>query len=254
MWEGIAGPFHHKEENIMAKRSKRVRALREKVDVSRTYSLQEAAAAVKECATAKFNETIEVAFYLGVDPRHADQMVRGSVALPHGTGKDVRVVVFCKQDAQQEAAKQAGAIEVGAEDVIAKVQGGWTDFDAAVASPDMMGQVGKLGRILGPRGLMPSPKAGTVTPDVGRAVTEIRKGRIDYRVDKNANIHVPVGKASFTTEQIEQNAGAVIESVVKARPAACKGAYLKSCAISSTMGPGFRLDPAALMGEYRGGA
>jgi len=236
----------------MSHRSKRVAALRDKAHQQQAYSLSEAVTAVKESATAKFDETIELAFFLGVDPRHADQMVRGSVSLPHGTGKEVRVVVFCKQGEQQEAAKEAGASEVGAEELVAKVQGGWTDFDAAVAAPDMMGQVGKLGRILGPRGLMPSPKAGTVTPNVGEAVAEIKKGKIDYRVDKNANIHVPVAKASFTIEQIEENASTIIESVIRGRPSACKGTYLKSCAMSSTMGPGFRLDTAALTAQFRG--
>lgn len=236
----------------MAHHSKRMTGLRGKVSHTRLYTLSEAAAGVKECATAKFDETVELAFFLGVDPRHADQMVRGSVSLPHGTGKSVRVVVFCKQTEQQEAAMAAGAAHVGAEDLVEKVQGGWTDFDVAVATPDMMAQVGKLGKILGPRGLMPSPKAGTVTPKVAEAVGEILKGKIDFRVDKNANIHVPVGKASFTTQQIEENAAAVIESVVKARPPACKGTYLKSCAMSSTMGPGFRLDSSALTAQFRG--
>lgn len=233
-------------------RSKRVKALRNKVDHNRFYSLPEIAAQLKETATAKFDETVEIAFYLGVDPRHAEQMVRGSVSLPHGTGKKVRVAVFCKQEAQQEAARAAGAEEVGGEELVKKVQDGWTDFDAAVAAPDMMGMVGKLGKILGPRGLMPSPKAGTVTPNVAQAVAEIKKGRIEYRIDKNANIHVAVGKVSFTPQQIEENAATVIESVVKARPAACKGTYLKTCAISSTMGPGFKLDPAALTAQFRG--
>ncbi len=236
----------------MARMSKRVKALQDKVDSDRKYSLEEAAAGVKETATAKFDETVELAFYLGVDPRHAEQMVRGSVSLPHGTGKQVRVIVFCKQEAQRQAAEEAGAEFVGGDDLVEKVQGGWTDFDAAVATPDMMGQVGKLGRVLGPRGLMPSPKAGTVTPNVGQAVTDIKKGKIDYRVDKNANIHVPVGKASFAVEQIIENASAVIESIVKARPAAAKGTYLKACAMSSTMGPGYKLDPSALMSQYRG--
>jgi large subunit ribosomal protein L1 len=235
----------------MAKMSKRVKALQGKADPDRKYTLEEAAAGAKETATAKFDETIELAFYLGVDPRHAEQMVRGSVSLPHGTGKHVRVVVFCKQEAQVQAAQEAGAEFVGGDELVAKVQGGWTDFDAAVATPDMMGQVGKLGRVLGPRGLMPSPKAGTVTPNVGQAVTDIKKGKIDYRVDKNANIHVPVGKASFTTEQIIENAASVIESIVKARPSAAKGTYLKACAMSSTMGPGFKLDPSSLMSLYR---
>ena len=232
-------------------KSKRVKEIQTKVEHGRFYSLQEVAAKVKECATAKFDETIELAFFLGVDPRHAEQMVRGSVSLPHGTGKKIRVAVFCKQEAQQEAARAAGAEDVGGEDLVKKVQDGWTDFDAAVAAPDMMGLVGKLGKILGPRGLMPSPKAGTVTPNVGQAVAEIKKGRIEYRIDKNANIHVAVGKASFTAQQIEENAATVIESVVKARPAACKGTYLKTCAISSTMGPGFKLDPAALTAQFR---
>jgi large subunit ribosomal protein L1 len=160
-------------------------------------------------------------------------------------------VAFCKQEAQQTAAREAGADEVGADELVKKVQEGWTDFDAAVAAPDMMGQVGRLGKILGPRGLMPSPKAGTVTPNVGQAVAEIKKGKIEFRVDKSANIHVPVGKASFGVDQIEENASTVIEAVVKARPSACKGTYLKSCTISSTMGPGFKLDSAALMAQYR---
>lgn len=235
----------------MAKFSKRVRDLRTKVDSTSFYTLSDASQKVKECATAKFDESVDLAFFLGVDPRHAEQMVRGSVSLPHGTGKKVRVVVFCKQDAQVAAAKEAGAEEVGGDELVKKIQDGWTDFDAAVASPDMMGQVGRLGKILGPRGLMPSPKAGTVTPNVGEAVAEIKRGRIEYRIDKNANIHVSVGKASFSAEQIEENATAVIESIVKARPSACKGTYLKTCAMSSTMGPGFKLDPAVLMSQYR---
>jgi len=226
----------------MPKSSKRVIANRATAKAKPVLTIQDATAAVKECATAKFDETVELAFFLGVDPRHADQMVRGSVSLPHGTGKDVRVVVFCKQADQQQAARDAGAIEVGAEELAARVAGGWTDFDVAVAAPDMMGEVGKLGRVLGPRGLMPSPKAGTVTPNVGQAVIDIKKGKIDYRVDKHANIHVPVGKVSFTPEQIIENALAVFESVIKARPSACKGTYLKSCTMSSTMGPGFRID------------
>jgi len=234
----------------MPRTSKRTAALVEKAHKKLYYNLHEAAEGVKECATAKFDETVELAFYLGVDPRHAEQMVRGTVSLPHGTGKKVRVVVFCKQAEQQAAAREAGAIEVGAEDLVAKVTGGWTDFDVAVAAPDMMGEVGKLGKVLGPRGLMPSPKAGTVTPKVGDAVREIQKGKIDFRVDKNANMHVPVGKASFSAQQIEENAAAVIGAVVKARPSACKGTYLKGCTISSTMGPGFRLDAGALTGHF----
>jgi large subunit ribosomal protein L1 len=232
-------------------RSKRMTALKTNVEQGKLYDLTEACKFVKEFATAKFDETIDLAFFLGVDPRHADQMVRGSVSLPHGTGKKVRVVVFCKQEAQVQAATDAGADEVGGEDLVKRIQEGWTDFDAAVAAPDMMGLVGRLGKILGPRGLMPSPKAGTVTPNVAQAVQEIRKGRIEFRIDKNANIHVAVGKASFSVEQIEENTATVIEAIVKARPAACKGTYLKTCAISSTMGPGFRLDSVGLMARFR---
>ncbi len=236
----------------MPKVSKRIAAYADKVDDTKRYGLPEAAGGVKECASAKFDESVDLAFFLGVDPRHADQMVRGSVSLPHGTGKKVRVVVVCKSDAQIQEAKDAGADEVGADDLVEKIAGGWTDFDAMVTAPDMMGQVGKLGRILGPRGLMPSPKAGTVTPKVGQAVAAIKKGKIDYRVDKNANIHVPVGKVSFTAEQLTENAASVIESIIKARPSAAKGTYLKSCTISSTMGPAFRLDPNALLLNYSG--
>lgn len=235
----------------MPRITKRKKAFADKIEEGRVYSLNESCAKAKECATAKFDETVELAFLLGVDPRHADQMVRGSVSLPHGTGKDARVVVFCKQEEQIKAAKEAGAEAVGAEDLVERVQGGWTDFDAAVASPDMMGLVGRLGKVLGPRGLMPSPKAGSVTPNVGQAVEEIKKGKIEFRVDKNANIHVPVGKASFTPEQIEENASTVITAILKARPPACKGTYLKGCAMSSTMGPGLRLDAAALTSQYR---
>ncbi|MBX3178763.1 MAG: 50S ribosomal protein L1 [Candidatus Hydrogenedentes bacterium] len=233
----------------MAKLSKRQKAFAGKVNATKLHSVEEAAVVAKECATAKFDETIELAFFLGVDPRHADQMVRGSVSLPHGTGKVARVVVFCKQADQIAAAQAAGAEAVGAEDLVQKVQEGWTDFDSAVASPDMMALVGRLGKVLGPRGLMPSPKAGTVTPNVGQAVTDIKKGKIEFRVDKNANIHVPVGKASFSPEQIRENAVEVIRAIIKAKPSSCKGIYLKSCCMSSTMGPGFRLDVASLASQ-----
>ena len=229
--------------------SKRMNALRDKAAKQNFFTLDEAAAGVKDCATAKFDETIELAFYLGVDPRHADQVVRGTVSLPHGTGKTARVIVFCKAQDQADAAKAAGAIEAGGDELVQKVSEGWMDFDVVVAAPDMMGAVGKLGRVLGPRGLMPSPKAGTVTPKVGEAVEDIMKGKIDYRVSKHANIHVPVGKASFTVEQIRENAAAIIDSVIKARPASTKGIYMKACCISSTMGPGFKLDPASLAGQ-----
>ena len=231
--------------------SKRRTTINEKLERNRVYALSDATSLVKQCATAKFDETIELAFLLGVDPRHADQMVRGSVALPHGTGKDMRVIVFCKQDSQIEAAKAAGAEEVGSDDLLAKVQGGWTNFDACVAAPDMMALVGRLGKILGPRGLMPSPKAGTVTADVGGAVTDIKKGKIEFRVDKNANIHVPVGKASFDVAKLQENAESIITAIVKAKPSACKGTYLKSCTMSSTMGPGFKMDPSSLVALTR---
>lgn len=231
--------------------SKRMRTIRATHESNRVYSLSDAAKGVKKTATAKFDESIDLAFYLGVDPRHAEQQVRGSVSLPHGTGKKVRVVAICRNQEQINAATAAGAIEAGGEELLKKIEGGWLDFDAAVATPDMMGQLGKLGRILGPRGLMPSPKAGTVTPNVGAAVAEIMKGKIEYRVDKNANIHVPVGKASFSAEQIEENAASVIAAIAKARPAACKGTYLKSVTISSTMGPGYRLDAAALATQFK---
>jgi large subunit ribosomal protein L1 len=233
----------------MAKDTKRTRALTGKAAEGEFVTLAEASQGVKACATAKFDETIELALFLGVDPRHAEQMVRGTVSLPHGTGKSVRVVVFCKQQEQEEAALKAGAMEAGNEELLKKVQDGWLDFDVAVSAPDMMGQVGKLGRVLGPRGLMPSPKAGTVTPNVGQAVGEIMKGKIDFRVDKNANIHVPVGKASFTVDQIRENAASVLDAILKARPASAKGQYLKTCCISSTMGPGFRLDPHAVAAQ-----
>ena len=233
----------------MAKLSKRRKALEGKVDPNRLHSIEEASGKSKECATAKFDESIELAFLLGVDPRHADQMVRGSVSLPHGTGRIARVVVFCKQADQVAAAQAAGAEAVGAEDLVQRVQDGWTDFDSAVASPDMMALVGRLGKVLGPRGLMPSPKAGTVTPNVGQAVTDIKKGKIEFRVDKNANIHVPVGKASFPIEHIKENAVEVIRAIIKAKPSSCKGVYLKSCCMSSTMGPGVRLDVSALQSQ-----
>jgi large subunit ribosomal protein L1 len=233
----------------MAKLSKRRKALEGKVDPNRLHNIEEATEKSKECASAKFDESVDLAFLLGVDPRHADQMVRGSVSLPHGTGKIARVVVFCKQADQIAAAKEAGADAIGAEDLVQRVQDGWTDFDSAVASPDMMALVGRLGKVLGPRGLMPSPKAGTVTPNVGQAVTDIKKGKIEFRVDKNANIHGPVGRASFTKEQLKENVVEVIRAIIKAKPSACKGVYLKSCCMSSTMGPGVRLDVASLASQ-----
>ncbi len=232
------------------KRSKRYRAVAEQVDRSSTYTLEEAVALVKSCATAKFDETVELAFKLGVDPRRADQMVRGTVSLPHGTGRDVRVIVFAQGEKQTEA-REAGADEVGANELIEKVEGGWLEFDVAIATPDMMRSLGKLGRVLGPRGLMPSPKSGTVTMDVGRAVAEFKKGKIEFRTDRAANVHVPVGKVRFDERQLVENAATVIETIIRARPASAKGVYLQSVAISSTMGPGLKLDTSSLINRFR---
>ena len=194
-------------------------------------------------ATAKFDETIEAHIRLGVDSRHADQQVRGAVVLPNGTGKDVRVAVFAKGD-DAKAAEEAGAEVVGAEDLVAKIQGGWLEFDVAIATPNMMGLVGRLGKVLGPRGLMPSPKAGTVTPNVAQAVAEAKAGKIEYRLDKTNIIHCPIGKASFGTEKLLENFNALLDAVIKAKPAAAKGQYIRSCVVSSTMGPGVRCNPA----------
>ncbi|RMG21730.1 MAG: 50S ribosomal protein L1 [Deltaproteobacteria bacterium] len=220
---------------------KKYRAAAAKVDKTRRYPLEEAVKLVKELKTANFDETVELAVNLGVDPRHADQMVRGAVVLPHGTGASVRVAVFAKGEKQAEA-QEAGADIVGAEDLAEKIQGGFLDFDKVIATPDMMGVVGKLGRILGPRGLMPNPKVGTVTMDVKKAVEETKKGKIEFRVDKAGIVHVPVGKVSFDEEKLAENIGAVMEALVKAKPPAAKGVYLKKATLSSTMGPGIPLD------------
>lgn len=225
----------------MAKRGKRYQDVAKLVDTEKLYSPAEAIELVRKCATAKFDETVEVAFKLGVDPRHADQQVRGTVILPHGTGRDVRVLVFAKGEKAEEA-RAAGADFVGDEDLAEKIQGGWTDFDVAIATPDMMGVVGRLGRILGPRGLMPNPRTGTVTPDVGKAVEESKAGKVEYRVNKEAGMHVPIGKASFTDEQLYGNFVALMDAVVKARPASAKGTFIRRVHISSTMGPGIRLN------------
>jgi len=200
---------------------------------------------VKATATARFDETIELAMKLGVDPRKADQIVRGTVALPAGTGKDVRVAVFAAGDAAT-AAREAGADVVGADDLVERVAGGFLDFDLAIATPDLMGQVGKLGRVLGPRGLMPNPKTGTVTTDVGRAVGEFKGGRVEYRTDKFGNIHVPVGKASFDKAKLLENVRAVVDEVQRAKPASSKGKYVRSVTLSSTMGPGVKVDPTRI--------
>ena len=212
---------------------------------ARLYGLREAAGLVKQAAYAKFDESVDLALRLGVEPKRADQMVRGTTVLPHGTGKQVRVLVFAKGEKEQEA-RQAGAEFVGADELIEKIKGGWMEFDQAIATPDLMGTVGKLGKLLGPRGLMPNPKSGTVTFDVAKAIAEIRKGRVEYKVEKAGIVHVPVGKVSFDEDRIFQNAQAVIEAVLKARPASCKGRYLKSATRSSTMGPAIRLDAVSL--------
>jgi large subunit ribosomal protein L1 len=218
------------------KHGKKYRAALEKYDAAKAYALREAVDVIKSIAYAKFNESVDLDLRLGVDPRHADQQVRGTVSLPHGSGKSVRVAVFAKGEKAKEA-EAAGAEYVGADDLLAKIQGGFTDFDAAIATPDMMGLVGRLGKVLGPRGLMPNPKTGTVTMDVANAVREIKAGKVEFRVDKTANVHVPVGKIQFTPEQLAENAQAVLDAIVRAKPAASKGAYIKSVTISSTMSP-----------------
>lgn len=222
---------------------KRYRADRQKVDAEKKYSLDEALAILEGFGKAKFDEMVDVAIRLGVDPKQTDQMVRGAIALPHGIGKKVRVVVFAKGEKQQEA-RDAGADEAGAEDLVAKVEGGWLDFDKAIATPDMMGMVGKLGKVLGPRGLMPNPKLGTVTFDVAKAVAEQKAGKIEFRIEKAAIIHAPVGKRSFGAAKLKDNILALVEAVGKARPSSAKGTYIRSMALSATMAPGIRLDPA----------
>ena len=212
------------------------------MDRHRTYSVPEACGIVKQAAFAKFNETVEVAVRLGVDPRHADQVVRGTVVLPHGTGKSVRVLVITQGDRVKDA-EAAGADFVGVE-YVQKLKEGWLDCDVIVATPDVMGQLGQLGKILGPRGLMPNPKAGTVTTDVAKAVREIKAGKIEFRVDKTGNVHAPVGKVNFTAEQLAENLHAFMETIARVRPAAAKGEYIRSATVSSTMGPGVRLDTA----------
>ena len=212
------------------------------IDRANLYTTTEALDLVQQTAKAKFDETVEVHVRLGVDSRHADQQVRGAVVLPNGTGKDVRVAVFAKGDLAK-AAEEAGADIVGDADLVQKIQGGWMEFDVAVASPDMMGFVGRLGKVLGPRGLMPSPKAGTVTMDVAKAVKEAKAGKIEYRLDKTNIIHCPIGKVSFGTEKLLENFNALLDAIIKAKPEAAKGQYIKSCAVASTMGPGIRINP-----------
>ena len=227
---------------------KKMKAALEKVEL-RPYALREAVEAVKKAAYAKFDESVDLALRLGVDPKRSDQMVRGTTSLPHGTGKQIRVLVFAKGEKEQEA-RQAGADFVGSDDLMEKIKGGWLDFDCAIATPDLMAAVGKLGKQLGPRGLMPNPKTGTVTFEVGKAVAEIRKGRVEFKVEKAGIVQVPVGKVSFDAEKLYDNAAAIIESVIKAKPASCKGRYLKTASISSTMGPGVQLDTVALTKQW----
>lgn len=216
---------------------------------SRLYGLKEAVDGVKQAAHVKFDESVDLAIRLGVDPKRSDQMVRGTSVLPHGTGKKLRVLVFAKGEKEQEA-RAAGADYVGADDLIEKIKGGWMDFDVTIATPDLMGAVGKLGKILGPRGLMPNPKTGTVTFETAKAIAEIKKGRIEYKVEKAGIVHVPIGKVSFDAQKLYENAQAILEAILKAKPASCKGRYLKSATISSTMGPGIRLDTVAVAKQW----
>jgi len=225
----------------MAKQAKKQAVAREKVDRTQVYALDQALALIKDAAYAKFDETVDLSVRLGVDPRKADQMVRGAVVLPNGLGKSVRVLVFAKGEKASEAEK-AGADFVGAEDLVEKIQGGWFDFDTAIATPDMMGTVGKIGKLLGPRGLMPNPKVGTVTFDIGRAVEESKSGKVEYRVEKAGIVHAPVGKVSFDVEKLKENVLSLMDALMKAKPQTAKGTYLKKVSISSTMGPGVNVD------------
>ena len=227
------------------KKSKRVLNNFEQFERTRFYELKEAVSVTKKLANAKFDETIEIAMRLGVDPRHADQIVRGTVVLPNGTGKKVRVLVLAQGDKITEA-KEAGADFAGLDDFVEKIQEGWMDIDTIIATPDVMGKVGKLGKLLGPRGLMPNPKSGTVTFDVAKAIKDVKAGKIEYRVDKVGNIHVPIGKASFTEEQLVENIESLFDAIIRAKPASAKGQYVKSATVTSTMGPGIKLDPNAI--------
>jgi large subunit ribosomal protein L1 len=232
---------------VMTKRGKAAQALYEQ---EKDYPVDEALAIVKKLPALKFDETVDMSLRLGVDPKHADQMVRGAIVLPHGIGKAVRVAVFAKGEKEREA-RDAGADVVGAEDLVERIQGGWMEFDSAIATPDLMGQVGRLGKVLGPRGLMPNPKLGTVTFDVGRAVREAKAGKVEFRVDKAGNVHVPVGKKSFAVEQLAQNASALLEAIVRAKPSASKGQYLRSITVSSTMGPGIHVDVQRVANQFK---
>lgn len=234
----------------MRKKGKRYLESRKQVDRMSRYDLDAGVGLLKQGKTAKFDESVDMAIRLGVNPKHADQMVRGTVSLPHGVGKEVKVLVFAKGEKEKEA-REAGADFVGAEDLVEKITGGWTDFDKAIATPDMMGTVGKLGKILGPRGLMPNPKVGTVTFDVGRAVKELKAGRVEFKVDKTGIVHTTVGKISFSPDQLKENVLALMDTISRAKPSSSKGTYLKSVAISTTMGPGIKLDPNALRGAAK---
>jgi large subunit ribosomal protein L1 len=227
----------------MSHRGKKYIDATRRYDRARLYAPAEAVDLVKSLSKRNFDETVEAAFRLGVDPRKADQMIRGAVSLPHGTGKTIRVAVFAQGDAARDA-EEAGADVVGAADLVERIQGGFLDFDIAIATPDLMGQVGKLGRLLGPRGLMPNPKTGTVTPDVGRAVRDFKAGRIEYRTDRYGNVHMPIGKASFSPQALVENYQAGLDELIRVKPAAAKGRYLRAVTVSSTMGPGVRVDPS----------
>lgn len=229
----------------MPKHGKKFRNVAEGVDLASKYPIEEAVKLAIEKAFAKFDENVDVAINLGVDPKYSDQMVRGACTLPNGLGKTVRVAVFCKGEKQAEA-KAAGADIVGAEDLVEKIQGGFMDFDKAIATPDMMAQVGKIGRVLGPRGLMPNAKTGTVTFDVATAVNEVKAGKVEFKVDKAGVLHAPLGKVSFGPEKILQNLKAVVDTVIRLKPSGAKGTYLKACAVSTTMGPGFKVDPLSV--------
>jgi large subunit ribosomal protein L1 len=234
----------------MAKIGKKYAEAVKLVDANKLYDPQEAVALLKQIATAKFDETIELAVRLNVDPKYADQQVRGAVVLPHGTGKAKRVLVFAKGEKEKEA-NEAGADFVGADDMVQKVQGGWTDFDVAVATPDMMGQVGRLGKILGPKGLMPNPKVGTVTMDLTRAINEIKAGKIEYRTDKAGNVQAPIGKKSFDEQKLIENLTTLVDTLVKVKPSGAKGQYIKSVTVSSTMSPGIRINPFSVKGVVK---
>ena len=226
----------------MSTRGKKYEEAKKRIDRNKRYALEMGIQILKDTAKAKFDESVDMAIRLGVNPKHSDQMVRGTVALPHGVGKAVRVLVFAKGEKEKEA-RDAGADFVGADDLAEKITGGWTDFDKAIATPDMMGTVGRLGKILGPRGLMPNPKVGTVTFEVGRAVKELKAGRVEFKVEKTGIVHTTVGKASFAPEKLKENVLALMDVIIRAKPASSKGTYLKSVAISTTMGPGIKLDP-----------